>query len=262
MLSPFICGSFNNQELAEDDRDSLSSSNGSPCTTPRKSRKASYKDSKNPYSTRGLDKFSALLAELEEKRQKIYSQVGSEDISFVRFVYSSSNDVVPIVVKMKDQHKEQIKTGGDKNEIKDKQRASNYSTETIKVDGFVNSDNKELANEQSRLQVDKITDKKKKKVTWNLKMHKWRRPSYYMPIFIILILVFLAFFGRSVAILCTSIGWYLVPTFSSKCSSASASKPVKKKQLIRRFSEISHASKNNIDTAKVIKSSHCRQNSL
>ncbi|KAF2309635.1 hypothetical protein GH714_004394 [Hevea brasiliensis] len=84
----------------------------SPCSTPRKSRK-STKDSKNPYSTRGLDKFSALLADLEEKRQQIYSQVDSQDISFVRFVYSSSNDCVPIIVKLKDQNKQDQNKGID-----------------------------------------------------------------------------------------------------------------------------------------------------
>ena len=81
-----------------------------------------------------------------------------------------------------------------------------------------------------------------------------------MPVFIILILLFLAFFGRSAAILCTSIGWYMIPTLSSKRPSSKPAK--KKKQLMRRFSEISPAgTKNNTDDAKV-KSPHGRQNSF
>ncbi|EEF52277.1 uncharacterized protein LOC8265292 [Ricinus communis] len=246
MLSPLICGSFNHQQ-EEDDRDSLSSN--SPCSTPRKSRK-SNKDSKNPYSTRGLDKFSALLAELEEKRQKIYSQVGSQDISFVRFVYSSSNEVVPIVVKLKDQNKA-------KDEIKDKPRTSSASetSDKLPVEASTAADDQQT-NEQPRVQIDKKTEDKKK-VTWNLKLNKWRRPSFYMPIFIILILLFLAFFGRSVAILCTSIGWYIVPTLSSKRPSP---KLAKKKQLVRRLSEISPRTRN-IDDPKG-KSPHGRQNSF
>ncbi|KAL7175643.1 hypothetical protein ACSBR2_029274 [Camellia fascicularis] len=83
MVKSFICGtgSFQHQ-IEEDDEPS------SPCSIPRKQRKSNLcksKDSKNnnPYSDLRLDKFSALLAELESKRQKIYTQVGSEAISSV-----------------------------------------------------------------------------------------------------------------------------------------------------------------------------------
>lgn len=199
MLSPFICGSFHNQEDQEDNNQS-----NSPCTTPtRKSRKSSNKD-KNPYATRGLDKFSALLAELEEKRQKIYQQVGPQDISLVRFVYSSSNDPIPVIVKMKDPQSQ-------RNSI-DNQKNHDHKIPTTTIDKL------QVVNEEKGLmELDhgkKIKEKNKKKVYF--KLHKWRRPSYYMPLFVILILLFLAIFGRSVAILCTSIGWYLVPTLSSK----------------------------------------------
>ncbi|KAK8260401.1 hypothetical protein E1A91_D13G119500v1 [Gossypium mustelinum] len=99
MIYPFLCGTLHHQQ--EDD--GIWSS--SPVCSPRKSKRK--KDTKNPYSTRGLDQFSALLAELEEKRQKIYSQTGSQ--SMVRFVYKNSNDCVPVVVNLKDKKEEKTK---------------------------------------------------------------------------------------------------------------------------------------------------------
>ncbi|KAJ9166340.1 hypothetical protein P3X46_021112 [Hevea brasiliensis] len=247
MLSPFICGSFHHHQEEEDEPLQQGSS---PCSTPRKSRK-STKDSKNPYSTRGLDKFSALLADLEEKRQQIYSQVDSQDISFVRFVYSSSNDCVPIIVKLKDQNKQDQNKGID---FKDEPRTTQNAEALDKSPIETSAVQHEEESKQTRLETDKKTEKKRM-LSWNLKLHKWRRPSYYMPMFIVLILLFLAFFGRSVAILCTSIGWYLVPTLSSK-------RPAKKKQLVRRYSEISPRSNKNMTGDSKVKSPHGRQNSF
>ncbi|GMH13639.1 hypothetical protein Nepgr_015480 [Nepenthes gracilis] len=48
-----------------------------------------------------------------------------------------------------------------------------------------------------------------------------------------LVLLFLALFGRSVAILCTSLGWYLVPTMTSRSSDLRRS--VKKKDYSKRL---------------------------
>ncbi|XP_065882127.1 uncharacterized protein [Euphorbia lathyris] len=237
MLSPFICGSFHNQEHEDDEM--------SPSTSPTRKTKKSSKDSKNPYSTRGLDKFSALLAELEEKRQQIYSQVGSQDISFVRFVYSSSNDCVPVIVKMKDQPKSPVHHHqGAKDKTTDQSSPIHVNQET---------------------RLTEVDYKKNKKKRVYFKLNKWRRPSFYMPLFMILILLFLAFFGRSVAILCTSIGWYLVPTLSLKTTSSSEKPAKKKKQLVRRFSEVGPRTKNVINgdhVGKDIKSPHARQNSF
>ncbi|KAJ0086148.1 hypothetical protein Patl1_08815 [Pistacia atlantica] len=175
------------------------------------------KGTKNPYSTRGLDKFSALLAELEEKKQKIYSQRGSEDISLVRFVYKDTDDFVPIVVKVK---KEKTKSVDD---IKE----TSVQHESKTVDKFLVDQSKD----------DRIITKKKS-FSWNeIKLNDWRRPSYYLPAAIILILLFLVFFGRSFAILCTSIGWYMVPTLQGENSSNEISQE-RKKKYVRRMSEI------------------------
>ncbi|GMI78478.1 hypothetical protein HRI_001517100 [Hibiscus trionum] len=107
MFQHFICGAFDPR--GQDGR--------------RKSRKNSFRkskglkrDDKNPYSDRGLDKFSALLAELEEKKQKIYSQQG---MPLVLFTYKNSTDIVPIVIRLKDDKEAAKKKGADTNASKD-----------------------------------------------------------------------------------------------------------------------------------------------
>ncbi|XP_022719566.1 uncharacterized protein LOC111277375 [Durio zibethinus] len=234
MFQPFICGAFNHQE--EDDHELWSS----PNSTPRKSRRNSFckrqnKDNKNPYSNLGLDKFSALLAELEEKKQKIYSQTGSQDISFVRFVYKNSTDCVPIVVKLKDENEEEKKKPVD---TKDHQPGMNTDSEVLDKHPIETlNEGKEVIKKISRLQaVSEKTEKKKKSFSWNMKLHKWRRPSYYLPAFLFLILLLLVFFGRSVSILLTCIGWYIVPTIKGK-SSDKVRRSVKKKDYVRKLSE-------------------------
>ncbi|XP_007029922.2 PREDICTED: uncharacterized protein LOC18599763 [Theobroma cacao] len=206
MFYPFFCGAFHHQK--EDDDELWST----PASTPKKSRRK--KDSKNPYSTRGLDQFSALLAELEEKRQQIYSQMGSEGI--VRFVYKNSNDCVPVVVKLKDKKEEKNKT----EDTKDHHPESCVSEVVEKLPTPPESDEK---------------IEQKKSFSWNIvKSQDWRRPSYYIPAVIISILLFLVFFGRSVAILCTCMGWYVVPTISGEGSNLRTS--MKKKDYVRKLS--------------------------
>ncbi|XVF36430.1 hypothetical protein REPUB_Repub19eG0057700 [Reevesia pubescens] len=246
MFLPFICGAVNHQE--EDDDHKFWSS---PNSTPRKSRRNSFcksqnkdnKDNKNPYSDRGLDKFSELLAELEEKRRKIYSQTDSQDISFVRFMYKNSTDCVPIVVKLKDKKEEEKNKPVDETklhqpEIKniDSEDLDKHPIETL-IEG------KEEIKKTSRLQADsektekKKKNKKKESFSWNMELHKWRRPSYYLPIFIVLILLLLVFFGRSVTILFTCIGWYIVPTIQGESSNKVIRRSLKKKDYVRKLSD-------------------------
>ncbi|KAK4352197.1 hypothetical protein RND71_027715 [Anisodus tanguticus] len=215
MVNPFICGSFHHQ--VEDDMEILS-----PCSTPKRSKKnlsrTRSSNKNNPYSDRGLDKFSALLADLEDKKQRIYSQIGPDDISFVRFVFSNSNDVKPIVVKLKD--KKPLANDLEKKQTVEK-------TESPKKNWI-----REVDKDHQERKVES------KGVTWNhLKWENLKRPMLYLPVTIILILIFLAIYGRSFAIMCTSIGWYLIPSIGSSRSSRSTSKPKRKKEYTRRFSE-------------------------
>ncbi|XP_038990691.1 uncharacterized protein LOC120113692 [Hibiscus syriacus] len=196
MFYPFLCGAFHHQEEEEEEE-----GNGiwstSPARSPRKSKRK--KDTKNPYSTRGLDQFSALLAELEEKRQKIYSQTGSQ--SLVRFVYNKSNDCVPVVINLQDNNNPIM--------VKTKVQTPSESDKNIDV---------------------KSKKRKKKRFSWK----NLRKPSYYIPVIVILILLFLMFVGRSVAILCTCVGWYIVPTINGEGSNMRRS--MKKKDYVRRES--------------------------
>ncbi|KAL4283856.1 hypothetical protein GQ457_16G015390 [Hibiscus cannabinus] len=221
MFQPLICGAFNHQE--DDDNELWSS----PNSTPRRSRKTKShnKDSKNPYSNRGLDKFSALLSELEDKKQKIYLQTGSQDISLVRFMYKNSTDVVPVVVKLKDK-KEEPKTipvetkDHHQPEVKHPMQTLNAAKDAIK--------------KTSRLQPDSENKKNKKN------RFSWRRPSYYLPAFFVLILVLLVFFGRSVSILFTCVGWYIVPTIQGE-SYSKVSRAMKKKDYVQKSTDKSEA---------------------
>lgn len=220
----FYCGNFSNQE-EEHDIDVLLN----PCTTPKKSRKAS-RDSKNPYADRGLDKFSALLAELEGKKQKIYTQKGSEDISFVRFVYSGSDDWKPIVVK-KQENTSHVNNG------KDKQQAAAQDKHTVETSTGGNGQ----PNSQ---------EPKSKSIKWEggfKFMKSLNHPFYYLPLVMLLILLLLAVYGRSFAILCTSLGWYLVPVIKERSSGSSSTseKAKNKKDHTGRLSEKNMASNNN-----------------
>uniref|UniRef100_A0A6N2MXC9 ZCF37 n=1 Tax=Salix viminalis TaxID=40686 RepID=A0A6N2MXC9_SALVM len=230
MLSSFICGSFQSQLEVEDESwisPSSTPERSSPLATPRKSRKSSKtsKTSKNPYSSRGLDKFSALLAELEEKKQKIYSQMGPEDVPMVRFVYSSSNDCIPVIVKVKDQKQDKPKISSA-NDIKDNPiaRKDDQGLDKLPVEAPVEV--KQV--EQPRSETAKKTEKKSS--TCSVKLHRWRRPNYYMPVALILILLLLVLFGRSAAILLISLAWYIIPALSTK-------QPTQKKDYVRRLSE-------------------------
>ncbi|KAF3446546.1 hypothetical protein FNV43_RR11726 [Rhamnella rubrinervis] len=230
MLSPFICGAFHHEE--EEDE----AMTASACSTPRKSKRNGLssrthnsKGNKNPYSSRGLDKFSALLADLEQKRQKIYAETGAQDISFVRFVYKNSDDCVPIVIKLKDKKDE-------KSKVEDVKANNKHVTEVpAPTDKFLTETSTAVKDDkQSRLSSDKYKSFKKSFSRNYLKMIRWNRPSFYLPVFVILILLFLAVFGRSVTILCTSIGWYMVPTLNE---SIMRKRSLKKKEYVRKLSE-------------------------
>ncbi|KAK3423382.1 hypothetical protein EUGRSUZ_F00084 [Eucalyptus grandis] len=237
MLTPFICGTSAFHPEEDDQLDGTS-----PCSSPRRSSRRSghhnNKENKNPYSTRGLDTFEALLSDLQEKRQKIYTQKGSGNISLVRFAFTSSNDCVPIVVKKDKANKprdHRSKTNGPR--ATGDQAARNSDAHQDKNLPDETSSEVKEASETKADHSDKKA--KNKSLEWGfMRMKNWRRPSYYMPVAIVLILLFLAVFGRSVAILCTSIGWYVVPTLHAR-SSSSSQKPAttKKKELGRRLSE-------------------------
>ncbi|KAK1436647.1 hypothetical protein QVD17_02429 [Tagetes erecta] len=182
------------------------------------------KEKKNPYSTRGLDKFEALLAELEDKKRKIFTQKGSHYISFVRFVYSNSNDVKPIIVRLKDPKKPNSKTSLPKSQAPtlDHHHNSKLVTKT---------ETKGLAHHEGSY-VDKVTNLK-------TKLKEWWMASYNLPLFVMLvIMILLTLFGRSLAIICTSITWYLIPKIDG--INTSTKKMIKNQRHLRKPSENSY----------------------
>ncbi|XP_055834773.1 uncharacterized protein LOC129903290 [Solanum dulcamara] len=232
MVNPFICGSFNHQD--DDDMEIFS-----PCSTPKRSKKCLLRirssNKNNPYSDRGLDKFSALLADLEDKKQRIYSQIAPDDISLVRFVYSNSNDAKPIIVKLK-----------DKKSLTEEKIESPNKQRTREV--YEDCEEGEAKPEESKVI-------KKSGSSWSsMKLENLKRPMFYLPITIIMILLFLAIYGRSFAIMCTSIGWYLIPTIrgGDSRSRTSTRKPKRKKEYMRRFSEKSVVSEEPISPTSVM----------
>lgn len=239
MFSPFSCGNFSHV----DDDEPV---NASPYSTPKKSRskrstgllhRSHSRDSKNPYANVGLDKFSAVMAELEEKRQQIYAQTGSQEDTFVRFVYKKPDDSVPvpIVVMLKDKKVDKTKGGGGSPDRDEKHvvttRTSEAASAKVKA-GF-----EEV--KKPRLDSDKLRKKRvyTECVKWS---DMWMRPSFYLPVAVIFILVLLTVFGRSITILCTSIGWYAVPMlkeYQSSNTSSTRSRAPKKKDYVRRLSD-------------------------
>ncbi|XP_069148912.1 uncharacterized protein [Solanum lycopersicum] len=153
----------------------------------KKSSKRSKNSTYNPYANRGLDKFSKLLANLEDKKQKIYSE--SNDISFVRFVFSNSNSIKPIVIRVKDKNQ----------------------TSSSDIDDDKQMIKKTMQEVSSNISEERKVESKRRKYFRNLRLANLKKPTYYLPLAIILILVFLAVYGRCFAILCTSIGWYVIP---------------------------------------------------
>ncbi|KAG6422055.1 hypothetical protein SASPL_118617 [Salvia splendens] len=166
----FICGrrSF----IRDEDRDK----NESPHSTPKRSKNTR----RNPYAERGLDRFHTLLAHLEGEKQKIYNQIGAEEVSFVRFVYSDSfKNVRPVVVRAKNNNNSHLEFG-----------PINNST--------TSSRDEEICDEREEEKGEKM-----------MMCKRWNIGSLCFGV--MMVLVFVAFRGRSFAILCTTFVWYLVP---------------------------------------------------
>ncbi|KAI3737223.1 hypothetical protein L2E82_27219 [Cichorium intybus] len=229
----FICGSFNDQK--EDDFEVLWPYPPTPARKTRRHRFCCKRNKENPYSNRGLDKFEALLADLDQKKQKIFTQKGSEYISFVRFVYSNSNDVKPIIVKLRDPRK-QDKDHHKQINVKDTKSSTLLRATTL--DHHQNSEppgavTNGMIKAKDSQHVNPSIDRLKKMIRvdqWKFnmkrKLEEWWMPSYNLPLFVILVLFFLTFFGRSLAIICTSIAWYLIPSIDGTLENM-ATKPNK-----------------------------------
>ncbi|KAG0492679.1 hypothetical protein HPP92_005791 [Vanilla planifolia] len=150
----------------------------SPASRPKKKQscRSSKGKSGNPYSARGLDKFYSVVSELEAKRERILARAGSSGAPMVRFMYTNSRNWIPIIVRR----------GQEK-----RNDAANRPAPTRK------------ANTREAERGAAVPAKREKKRTW--------RPSYYIPVALVLTLLCLAVLGRVFAICCTSAWWFVVP---------------------------------------------------
>ncbi|WZZ57053.1 hypothetical protein YC2023_057160 [Brassica napus] len=178
--------------------------------SPFSSPKRSMKESKNPYSNRGLDKFSALLSELDEKRQSIYAnRLDSDGPPLVRFVFKSSGECVPVMIKTKKVTKKKV--DGQEDDLKIKTESKTKEAKEIK-------------------ETESETTEKKQRCVLNENLEKISRPNRFLPVTVMLVLVFLVFFGRTVSIMCTCIVWYLVPMIKEQSRKKGSTYKTQKKK--------------------------------
>ncbi|GER37512.1 hypothetical protein STAS_13922 [Striga asiatica] len=201
----FICGSgsFSHQDHGKDN----SNKNNRFCKRRTSFCKIIGKDNsnKNRFADQGLDKFYALLSDLESKKQKIYTQKGAEDISFVRFVYTGdSNRAKPIVVKVNKEKKPNRKS------IEQKNTSGIISQAIIKSTTPISSPKEEVNDNDQKPRKKRRCLRCKGIMSFKMDSLIW--PWFYLPVIFLLVLVLLSIYGRSFAILCTSIGWYVVPS--------------------------------------------------
>ncbi|KAG9440552.1 hypothetical protein H6P81_020717 [Aristolochia fimbriata] len=186
---------------------------------PRRTRKKN----RNPYSGRGLDKFARVLAELEARREKIVSQMGPQEVPLVRFAYSNSEDWVPIVVKLKNPKGEKIADPvKPRNHHQFRRSASACFHPVSETAQKSVLEKKEAAPPLTTTTTTESEQRKtKRSFSWKLKqggigtLMKWR-PAYNWPLVFVLILLCLAVFGRSFAIICTSVWWYMAPILTGQ----------------------------------------------
>lgn len=186
-------------------------------------RKSSgVKEDKNPYAARGLKQFCALLAEIEEKRQKIYAEVGADAISLIQFVYSDDNKCKPIVVR--------VKKGNKDKEVSRSPVKPDHVLGSALVVGH--------KTEKDRLHLKHgCRNEERSGFLHCLTLVRFRVDRcYQLPLIVILVLFLLVLFGRLAAIFCVSIGWYLVPQITSNKRS-DLRNPVQKKDGVRREME-------------------------
>ncbi|OAY81321.1 hypothetical protein ACMD2_18305 [Ananas comosus] len=185
-------------------------------TSPKGSKKKA--GNKNPYSTRGLDKFSAVLLDLESQRQKIMARAGSQGVAMVQFMYKSTNDWIPVVVRLRNRQDEESRVSGA-------QKLAPASP-TLAGDGGAG----EAAGGAKA--VAKEERKGNKGFAWG----GWRESHSWMLV-VVVMLVCIVVFGRVFAICCTSICWYLVPSLKGGSGMNERRFKMGREQHARRLSD-------------------------
>ncbi|KAK8923532.1 hypothetical protein KSP39_PZI019748 [Platanthera zijinensis] len=158
--------------------------------------------SKNPYSSRGLDKFSSVLTDLESRKKKIMESTSSQGVSMVRFMYSDSRDWIPVIVRLRD----------------DNNTTRSNNSNVYKKPMLVNELPPPAPPLLTKVEeiIEPLPEKKTKKKVVVEERRWWRRrPSYYMPVAMMLILLCFVISGRAFAICCVSAFWYSIPSLKA-----------------------------------------------
>lgn len=215
-----------------------------PGTPRQKKRKSACKN--NPYASRGLDKFSTVLSELESRKEKIIATTGSDDHVLVRFKHTESNDWVPIVVRLPEKKGDPANIKGSDKDHHRKTVSMPTSPRPLPVQ----------AKDEAKVTVVKDTDKKEKTKRGIFSCISLNRmnPCSYWPWAIVIVLVSLVFFGRVFAVCCTSIWWYLVPTLNGEDIDMLQTRPNRKRILRRRASSDERVRDNKTTSTSVLPS--------
>lgn len=207
----------------------LSQVDDGPWSPRSSSHRRSRRKEKNPYANRGLDQFKMVLEDLQARKEKIMAQVGASDPFLVRFAQENLRDWVPIIIKLREPNQQKLDAV-----IGDNQPPQR-SLVAVQKSPVGSSATKEVAPTHAAGVPDGRKEKRSSLgVKNNFMVMNMRRPSNYWPVVVILILLCLVMFGRSFAIMCTSICWYLVPT--SRVGNVNLRRTMKK-NYGRRLSE-------------------------
>ncbi|KAI5012401.1 hypothetical protein ZWY2020_024535 [Hordeum vulgare] len=207
-----FCGTASFKDV---DKDELPSGGGKQTQRKEKKKPAAGAGKKeNPYASRGLDKFSMVLAELESRREKVLRRVEGDDHVMVRFVQSETKGWVPIVVKLPTEEPAAKAEPKKKCKCKPAVRSTPPPTQPSSPPTESTSTSPRGDDAIMHVAAAMATAPAKKKASaagrwpWG---NKAIRPSQYWPFVAVLLLLSLVVFGRMFAICCTSIWWYLVP---------------------------------------------------
>lgn len=218
-----FCGAGNFKDV---DKEEVAGTAGKPTAAAAmaKAKKAGgggkTKGKDNPYASRGLDKFSTVLSELETRRERILRRVGPDVDAghlMVRFVQSEAKGWVPIVVKLPSEEEEQAADSKKRQSKQPKSTStSKSSTPTEPRSPKEDAANKHVASAVKAAAVPTTTKKAGSGGRWSWSWGRMMRPCQYWPLALVLLLLSLVVFGRVFAICCTSIWWYLLPILTGE----------------------------------------------
>ncbi|KAL0924798.1 hypothetical protein M5K25_005656 [Dendrobium thyrsiflorum] len=226
-------------------------SNSAPSTPKSSKKKQPSSNSKNPYSSRGLEKFTSVLSDLEARKEKIMAKKGLNGNSgtMVRFMYSNSQDWIPIVVRVRE---ENTTNNSKSNPASPKKTAPalpklkelSPTPPSPKPQPQPQPKLKELSSPKPKEEAKQEKKVIKKRVSWiegeggKRRGEWWKlRPSYFMLVVMLLILVCLVMFGKVFAICCTAVWWYLVPNFNGADESGNTKRRSLSKDYVRKLSD-------------------------